>query len=112
MKKNWMLMALFVFCASVVVICARSQSAIKEVPLGSVRGTVSGIGIGALEGIPLIIQRTGAEYEMPPVLTDENGAYQLSLPPGVYTIYPKFSPGDPGYRRFRRAKFRVVPGAY
>lgn len=111
MKKTWMLLALFVSCASAVVVCAYSQSTIKEEPPGSVRGTVSGEGIGALEGIPIVIQGAEAASEMPPVLTDENGAYQASLPPGVYTVYPKFSPGDPWYRRFRRAKFRVVSGA-
>ncbi|HET6980082.1 MAG TPA: carboxypeptidase-like regulatory domain-containing protein [Pyrinomonadaceae bacterium] len=95
-----------VVCASIVVIYGSPQS--KEHPAGWVRGTVSDEQ-GGLQGIPLVIEGSGATYE---AITDSDGKYRASVPPGTYRIYPQFFPGDPAYLRFKRAKFIVLPGAY
>lgn len=119
MKKTWICIALSVFFSGSIVVLASntsqwglqissSQASIKEGHFGSVRGLVRDEGVGFLEGVPLVIEGAGARY---PVTTDEDGAYEASVPPGSYSIYPRFSLGEPAYGRFRRAKFRVVSGA-
>jgi hypothetical protein len=105
--KTWFLIGCMV-CSSIVVVGGRPQAGVKGGSAGWVRGTIADED-GGLEGIPLVIEGAGASYE---VVTGINGKYQTSVPPGTYKIYPQFSPGDPGYLRFMRAKFQVLPGAY
>lgn len=105
--KTRLLLILFVACGIGFARSAEAQSTFGGAALGLVRGTVSGEGLGTLQGIALVIEGAGVSYE---VITDENGAYQADVPPGIYMIYPKFLPDERGYGRFKRARFHVVPG--
>ena len=71
--------------------------------MGKIKGVTLGVG-GRLKGVSITIEGEGVKREL---ISDEQGSYEVELPPGLYRI----NAAAPDYFPFQRAAFQVSPNA-
>jgi hypothetical protein len=68
------------------------------------KGRISDSSGGAIEKLQIIVENSSGRFE---AITNDNGEYDLVLPPGTYKVSTK---KIPGFAPYNRNKVRIKPG--